>query len=141
MCPTGPDDLLSRVKAVKAGGLGEAELRAELVRLLPPRPRKHEHGVWHPSQKYPAWHLWSPAKLVEKQRVYKEYVDNWHRAHPDAARRAAEGGMTREEAIANGVEMSDEHRELIKRALKDINRPFEEEPVEPPAPTGGRTSP
>ena len=126
-CPTGPDDLLSQVRATKAGGLDEEALRAGLMRLLPPRPRKYEHGVWHPSEKYPAWSRWSPEKLVEKQCLYEQYVENWYRAHPDVARRASTPAMTREEAIANGIEMTEEHREAIRRALESLDRPFDEE--------------
>lgn len=134
-CPAGLDTLLSRVGAIKAGGLGEAAVRAELVRLLPPAPRRHEHGVWHPSEKYPAWSMWSPEKMLEKQGVYEQYVDNWYRAHPAAARRAAEPAMTEEEKDANGlVGMSDED---YRKCTEIVNRPFAEEPVEPPAPATG----
>ena len=99
-------------------------MRAQLVRLLPPTPRKHEHGVWHPSEKYTAWPMWSPEKLVEKQGLYEQYVDNWYRAHPDAARRAAEPPMTEEEKDANGlVGLS----EKDKKVWEDMaNMTFEE---------------
>ena len=118
---------MSRVGAAKASELDEAALRAELVRLLPPASRKNDHGVWHPSEKYPGWCDWSPSKLVEKQLLYERYVENWYRAHQDAARPASEPVMTDEEAVANGYILpTEEDKELVRKALEAMDLPFEE---------------
>ena len=142
-CPAGPDDLLSRVRAAKAGGLNEAELRAELLRLLPPAPGERDHGIWHPSDKYPAWCDWSPAKLIEKQRLYERYVNNAYRANSAASRPATQPAMTDEEAIANGYELlSDEEMRRREEILNEMsNLTFEEweDGVAAPALIGERT--
>lgn len=41
--------------------------------------RKGSNPVWHPYEKHGwKWATWTPAKIVERNAVYEEYVANWY---------------------------------------------------------------
>lgn len=72
----GDPEMLEKIKEIKKSKIPKEAKRAALLKLMPVIEGLAEFKVWHPSDKHPDWHSWSPALHLKRYAKYCEYAAN-----------------------------------------------------------------
>lgn len=76
----GDPEMLEKIKVIKKSKMAKEAKRAALLELMPVIDGLAEFKVWHPSEKHPNWHSWSPALHLKRYAKYCEYAANAEKA-------------------------------------------------------------